>query len=38
MERYAGSYWTFLPYATDEFSLNFTPRGDKSREKFKVVI
>lgn len=38
IERYGGAHWTFLPYATDDFAIEFTPRGDKSREKFKVVV
>jgi hypothetical protein len=38
MTRYGGVNWTFLPTATDKFNFEFTPRGDKSREKFKVVI
>ena len=38
IERYGGPHWTFLPYATDDFAIEFTPRGDKSREKFKVVV
>ena len=38
IERYGGEHWTFLPYATDDFALTFIPRGDKSREKFKVVV
>lgn len=38
IERYGGPHWTFLPYATDNFAIEFTPRGDKSREKFKVVV
>lgn len=38
IERYGGEHWTFLPYATDDFTLTFIPRGDKSREKFKVVV
>ena len=38
MTRYGGVNWTFLPAATDKFNFEFTPRGDKSREKFKVVI
>ena len=38
MERYAGSGWTLIPAATDCFSYTITPRGNKSREKFKVVV
>lgn len=38
MTRYGGVNWTFLPAATDKFNFEFTPRGDKSREKFKVVV
>ena len=38
MERYGGANWTFLPAWTDTFENKFIPRGNKSREKFKVVI
>lgn len=38
MTRYGGVNWTFLPFATDQFSLTFLPRGDKGREKFKAVV
>lgn len=38
MTRYGGVNWTFLPYATDQFNFILNPRGDKSREKLKVVI
>lgn len=38
MERYAGPHWEFLPNYTDEFGIAFTPRGNKSKEKFKVVV
>lgn len=38
MTRYGGVNWTFLPAAADKFNFEFTPRGDKSREKFKVVV
>lgn len=38
MERYGGPHWTLIPAATDDFAYTFTPRGDKSREKFKVVV
>lgn len=38
MERYAGPHWEFLPNYTDRFEVEFTPRGNKSREKFKVVV
>lgn len=38
MERYAGANWTFIPAWTDSFNNTFIPRGNKSREKFKVVV
>lgn len=38
IERYGGSGWTFIPAATDSFVWNVKPRGEKSREKFKVVV
>lgn len=38
IERYGGTNWTFIPGMTDEFVQNIIPRGEKSREKFKVVI
>lgn len=36
--RYGGDGWTFIPAATDKFVYTFAPRGNKSREKFKVVV
>jgi hypothetical protein len=36
--RYGGAGWTFIPAATDKFVYTVVPRGNKSREKFKVVI
>ena len=38
IERYGGEGWTFIPGMTDSFVQNVIPRGEKSREKFKVVI
>lgn len=38
IERYGGEGWTFLPYAIDNFNIKLMPRGNKSREKVKVVI
>ena len=38
IERYGGYSWTFIPAATDNFSFAMTPRGYKSKERFKVVI
>ena len=38
IERYGGTNWTFIPGMTDKFVQNIIPRGEKSREKFKVVI
>lgn len=38
IERYGGEGWTFLPYAIDNFNIRLMPRGNKSREKVKVVI
>lgn len=36
--RYGGDGWTFIPAATDKFEYTFKPRGNRSREKFKVVV
>lgn len=38
IERYGGEGWTFLPYAIDNFNIKLMPRGNKSREKIKVVV
>lgn len=38
IERYGGTNWTFIPGMTDTFVQNIIPRGEKSREKFKIVI
>ena len=36
--KYGGTNWNFLAYLTDTFNTNIIPRGNFSREKFKVVI
>jgi hypothetical protein len=38
MERYGGPNWTLIPAWTDTFKVEFIPRGNKSKEKFKVVV